>query len=392
MMTLFFFFSFFCHASLVVPDLIKAELDNATLVAEVEILQRKSEEFENSIETKVLAKILSIEKDRSSRLNIGDSIEIVVPGGEVNGIGLILSGYPRLYNYRKYKVHLVSYGEDHFKVVGMDYGVHELGSTRKITRNRTDGSDGAGTGPYLFWHKDYFPIPYYISLPTFEGFVSAADAINNSFKTWRDPKDVSIEFIPMGCTNETQTKNDGINNIILVKDSWSPKYDGSAVAITRNYYVAGESYYAGRILDTDILLNAVNFHFTTTGESGKYDVQNVVTHEIGHLIGIGHDVDPDQNNETTMYPKTEPGETKKRTLEEEDLSVLREAYGGINTEKSDSFHSGFSCDLTDSRIGCANTHKSYNKNSLKFIFFLLIITLFHFFFRKSGKATLRIFF
>ena len=51
-------------------------------------------------------------------------------------------------------------------------------------------------------------------------------------------------------------------------------------------------------------------------------MQNVATHEIGHFIGIGHTNDP----EATMYSNMGSGETKKRSLEQDDIDAVSFLY------------------------------------------------------------------
>ncbi len=87
--------------------------------------------------------------------------------------------------------------------------------------------------------------------------------------------------------------------MLYITQNWA--YASAAIAITRNFYVAGDSPKAGMILDTDIMLNAVDHSFTTTDELGKHDVQNIVTHEAGHFLGLGHDDIPPVNPDATMF-------------------------------------------------------------------------------------------
>ena len=53
--------------------------------------------------------------------------------------------------------------------------------------------------------------------------------------------------------------------------------------------------------------------WSTTGEAGKFDVESVLAHEMGHIGGLDH-VKGQVNALLTMYPSTSPGETHKRTL------------------------------------------------------------------------------
>jgi predicted Zn-dependent protease len=278
----------------------------------------------------------------------GETIETVSLGGEREGTGVFYSGLPRPYVGKHYRALLRREDTNTFAFVGSAEGFIPLSSTRGYSRNRTDGSNGAGTGAFLFWDKTYLPIPYFISFPTFRGRTAFVNAIDSSFRTWRTPENTVIDFIPMGCTSVSNNRNDGINTIAFITSDWS--FDSSAIAVTRNFYVSGNSGKAGMILDTDILINAVNFEFTSTGESTKHDIQNILTHEIGHLIGLGHEVDP-KDSDATMFASASPGETKKRDLASNDLEGLVAAYGG-SVKKLNTFSSTASCNLESTPYSC----------------------------------------
>ncbi|WP_051670321.1 matrixin family metalloprotease [Bryobacter aggregatus] len=73
-----------------------------------------------------------------------------------------------------------------------------------------------------------------------------------------------------------------------------------------------------------------NYIWTTTGEAGKFDVQNVGTHELGHALGLDHPVDA-SCSEQTMWASASAGETKKRTLEAGDQEGQITIYGAAAT-------------------------------------------------------------
>lgn len=54
-----------------------------------------------------------------------------------------------------------------------------------------------------------------------------------------------------------------------------------------------------------------------------YDLQSVLTHELGHWLGLPEDY---CNSEATMYAYTRPGETNKRDLDQADIVVAQVAY------------------------------------------------------------------
>lgn len=87
---------------------------------------------------------------------------------------------------------------------------------------------------------------------------------------------------------------------------------------------------AGKILDADIVINGEHrFGIVDTmqGDEARrvYDLQNVLTHELGHFLGLGEDYD---HQETTMYAYSLPGETSKRDLDERDAAIVVGLYEG----------------------------------------------------------------
>lgn len=65
-----------------------------------------------------------------------------------------------------------------------------------------------------------------------------------------------------------------------------------------------------------------NLVWSTSGESGKFDVQNIATHEFGHWLRLGHS----SETEATMYKNSATGETKKQTLHTDDIQGIRSIY------------------------------------------------------------------
>jgi hypothetical protein len=150
---------------------------------------------------------------------------------------------------------------------------------------------------------------------------------------------------------------DYTNALLFRTTSWcaptdpqgSCSYAPEALAITSVFVNKGN----GQIIDGDIEVNSKNFVWTDLDldphGTGKQDLQNALTHEMGHLIGLDHTCFPpgtpgdppldDMGNpvpscdsapmsvqETTMFASAIPGDTAKRTLAPDDIRAVCSIY------------------------------------------------------------------
>lgn len=187
--------------------------------------------------------------------------------------------------------------------------------------------------------------------------------IDASIAEWND-KTASCSYLTI--VNEgrkaLEVGNDKVNLIKFRDTSWcrpavgdDPEhcYAGAAAGITTAIYVdQGSSPRDGAILDADIEINGVNFAITvnglSTGSGFKAELQNTLTHELGHLQGLEHPClagnDPARVDdlgqpvpacgattdprivESTMYNFQDPGETKKESLSDDDIAAICAIY------------------------------------------------------------------
>ena len=83
-------------------------------------------------------------------------------------------------------------------------------------------------------------------------------------------------------------------------------------------------------LDFDMIMNSLHKWGIDPDDEGsltirEYDVQNIVTHEVGHVVGLA-DLYDETNSELTMYGYGRKGETKKISLEIGDILGCQELY------------------------------------------------------------------
>jgi hypothetical protein len=148
-------------------------------------------------------------------------------------------------------------------------------------------------------------------------------AIARSIATWNasalDCSDFGMrdDGYPTGfTTNLTGGRYDGENRIVWRESVWPEEVSEGTLALTTLVFRRS----TGEILDADIDLNGVSHRWTDADDPtlSQTDVENTVTHELGHLLGLAHVADP----EATMYAQSDPGDLDKRTLAEDDLGAL----------------------------------------------------------------------
>ncbi len=147
------------------------------------------------------------------------------------------------------------------------------------------------------------------------------ETIQTSFETWNEPDCSIFEFQNGGLTETDRfISDDGENVVVFHDESWP--YSSGALALTS---VTADSN--GVIVNADMEINGVDHVFADAEtETDKWDVQNTVTHEAGHMLGLDHTGVDD----ATMAFDARPGEIKKRDLHPDDIEGLCTIYDPAN--------------------------------------------------------------
>ncbi|HEV8111215.1 MAG TPA: IPT/TIG domain-containing protein [Planctomycetota bacterium] len=117
----------------------------------------------------------------------------------------------------------------------------------------------------------------------------------------------------------TDWQDDALHEILFDETNASGYFPSGTgiVALTPIWFASD-----GRITDADVLFNGSGFSFTTSGESGRFDVQDVATHELGHFLGLDHSGWAG----ATMYPYVDPTVILHRSLSLDEERGMRDAY------------------------------------------------------------------
>jgi len=221
------------------------------------------------------------------------------------------------------------------------------------------------SGKMFKWPQSCVPITIYpddlLDMMSIDEIVGAVDSSAVAWSRVADPCTYLDITVSTSTDDTPRATNDGRNNIIFRAHTWCKQtatgscdpamaYDPAALALTS----VSASTSSGIIRDADIEVNAFHFkwadlvaHPDLRGDGQPvHDLQNALTHEMGHLIGLDHTCyfqgPPPVDNtgapitdcasasaevlETTMFPSANPGDIDKRTLAPDDQQAVCEIY------------------------------------------------------------------
>ena len=121
-----------------------------------------------------------------------------------------------------------------------------------------------------------------------------------------------------GTTNQAAVRGQAPATIML--NTNGKICTGSCLAATLTGYYSGNTIY-----DADVYTNTRYSYYSsreTDGCSGEYDIDGIMVHEVGHVIGLGHS----NVSGSTMYPSVSSCNSANRTLEADDLAGMRALY------------------------------------------------------------------
>jgi hypothetical protein len=162
-----------------------------------------------------------------------------------------------------------------------------------------------------------------------------------------------------GASRDVLVGHDKLNNLIFRVDSWKAltfdkdglpigSYEPNQLALTSVFLKS-----SGEIVDADIEVNVFNHPNWELSDdmaqlisSGSIDLQNTLSHEVGHVLGFDHScwdpatgpqpLDGDKPlpacssdpllAEATMAPTAPPGDVSKRVLHQDDRNAVCDIY------------------------------------------------------------------
>ena len=143
---------------------------------------------------------------------------------------------------------------------------------------------------------------------------SELGAVRAAMSTWNAIPGARVRLLAAPSTDDPPAR-------VTWWQDWDDQVDALAVTVV-TYDVE-----TGDIVDAEIRINdEVEWTIADSRsvDGQRYDVQNTIAHEVGHLMGLAHS---EADEQATMFPTSAPWEVIKRDLASDDLAGFAHLYG-----------------------------------------------------------------
>jgi hypothetical protein len=191
-----------------------------------------------------------------------------------------------------------------------------------------DSSSCLVTGTPLFWASSCFQVYVQADGAPKQGisFATAKESVSRAFTAWLSADcggaapliDVQV-LGPITCDTAEYNKTQKNANIVLFReDEWPYVGAEDALGFTHLTFNAD----TGELWDADLEINAVSYRFSVGDPVTDNDLDSMLTHEAGHMLGLAHTLVTD----ATMFGKYTAGTESQRTLADDDVQAVCATY------------------------------------------------------------------
>lgn len=180
-------------------------------------------------------------------------------------------------------------------LVVLSLGISVFFATRRSSafRSGADTSELRST-VRVRWQSNTINFELHDELPSGVNNQELQSAVLDAMNTWSSPSCSTVRFSLEGYTPEHAQPGDGKNTIEWLTGGWSARgFQADAAGVTDVQYQKSPNG-DWVIVEADMYLNADQHTWTARGggDDVERDVQSVVTHEAGHMLGLMHPCEP----------------------------------------------------------------------------------------------------
>lgn len=170
-------------------------------------------------------------------------------------------------------------------------------------------------------------------------------AVERAALSWQNVSTAQVAFQFVGFTGRGPAEEDGVSTL-----GFEHRPDLDQTLGVTSFLIDDTT---GQILESDILFNtAFPWSAAQAGERGRFDVESIAVHELGHFIGLGHsalgetEIRPGGGRRviaagSAMFPIAfSPGTTEGRALRDDDVAGVSDLYPDADFERATGSISG----------------------------------------------------
>jgi hypothetical protein len=206
------------------------------------------------------------------------------------------------------------------------------------------GTRVGGRTVTMEWRQ--FPIRYFVTNRDVDGVTAQqfSTAVQRAFLTWQGVPNTQTSSTFVGFTQANPSSGDGATVLGFQNH---PELDRTLAAT--NFFIDSTT---GEIVESDIFFNSAFIWSTAdAGVSGRFDVESIALHEIGHLFGLSHSALGETElraggrrvlgAEAVMFPIAfSAGDITGRRLRADDVAGLSDIYGNQSFQRQTGSVSG----------------------------------------------------